>query len=105
MEITKTIKATQKEIELLMSVSDNLNLKSFERKEGGIIDDFQYENEPFNFKCTFRMSDELADEVKKARGFNAIWKLYKEFNQNAIKEYVETQIKKYEEEIKKLKEL
>jgi len=107
MEITKKLKTTPKNIEMLYEIGGNINLKYYEAIDfyGFSFNDYQFENEKFIFKCVFRVPDELADEVKKVRGFNGIWSLYRKYNKENIKRYAEEEIKKHEEEIKKLKKL
>lgn len=57
------------------------------------------------FKCVFRADEELAAEIKSARGFNGVWKLVKKYDPESIERYVDKKVKKHEEEIKKLKGL
>lgn len=105
MEITKRIKAIPKEIDLLMDTSQIIDLRYAKRDGREVINDFEYENEKFNFKCVFRIPEELEEEVKKARGFKQIWALYKKHNKEAITEYVERKTNQLQKKIKELKEL
>jgi len=107
MEITKKIKTTPKNIAMLFDIGGEINLRHCEAIDfyGSYFNDYQFENEKFTFRCIFRVSDELADEMRKARGFNSVWKLYKKYNKEDIKRYVKEEIAKHEAEIKKLKKL
>jgi len=65
MEITKTIKATLKEIEFLFETSGQINLKYYEAKNSpDYIGNWAYENEKYSFKCIFRIPEELKEEIK-----------------------------------------
>lgn len=92
---------------MLYDVAGEINLKFYEAIDfdGYQFSDYQFEYEKFTFKCLFRVPDKLADEVKKARGFNGVWELYKKYNKEGIKKYVNEEIKKHKEEIKNLKKL
>ena len=106
MELIKKIKTTPKNMEMLFNLGSVINLRYYEIMNfEGILSDFQYENSTYVFKCVFRADEELAAEIKSARGFNGVWKLVKKYDPESIKKYVDEKIKKHEEEIKKLKEL
>jgi len=107
MEITKKIKTTPKNIEMLFNIGGEINLRFYDVTDfyNNQFNDYQFENEKFNFKCTFRVPDEIADEVKKARSFNGVWKLYEKYNAEAIVNYTNEQIKKYQKEITQLEQI
>ena len=108
MEITKRIKTTPKNIDMLFDIGGNINLKFFEAldiPQWKALTDKEYENEKYTYKCVFRISDELKDEIKKARGFKGIWELIKKYDKDRIEKYVKEEIRKHEEEIKNLKQL
>ena len=105
MEIVKRIKAIPRDIDILLSTSQIIDLRYAERNGREVISNFEYENEKFNFRLTFRIPEELKEDLKKARGFKKIWELYKKHNRETIKEYVKREIEKHKKEIERLKNL
>ena len=108
MEITKKIKTTPKNMDTLFDIgANNINLRFFEITDcmGCNFSDDEYENEKYTYKCIFRIDEKFADELKKARGYNGVWKLIKKYDSDCIKEYVEQKMTKLQKEIEELKKL
>ena len=101
MEIRKTFKATPLEMDMLFESWGDISLRYFEIDEIFTGDD----NKKYKYKAVFRISDELKNEIQKAKSFKKIFELYKKYNAEGLKEYINKKIKMYENEIKKLNKI